>query len=596
MADLAKIKRNVAKMVSMNAPESDIDSYISSQGVSVSDVRNYRQSRFDKEAEMVGNKLAREMMEEGRTEPNLKDYGKAALYALGYGAGDVGKTGLAGMARGYMYGGSNLATKGTDLDTGKIAQEMADEYGLAGKAANTAGEVIGMVYSPITRALGGIGNYAASKLPTGAVANAIGKIGLASPIGAAGGALYGGLSSGTLEGARTGAIRGAIFAPLVQAGLMGINKMFSAAEAAKDVPRDMEGAMRTVKGRKVIDRSARQSPEMAERIRGEVPDTLEKINNKSIDRIDSAIGKTDIKGNIKTAGKAKGDFIEQSGSKQIIKSPNELGLKNMSSNDQKVVMDAWNKSKGDLLPGEKVGSLKHIDRMNGYLNDEIRSSLGKSESSVLPKPTAQTSRLESLKGRVNSNISEKMDATGLKDLNKAYSQAKRVEDAYNLGKNYRPTSVKAQDLKFKTQDEAQAFGQGLAEKVKVSPETRSVSDAALENVGALRRVAGDKAGDLIKGLNEDSLAYQATAGLKPTTYRPLTKADPMGGNVFREAMDSMGAPAGTLTDKILRASTIGRAERAAKLILDGREATPLYDMVEPNLPALSTILFSRKGE
>ena len=41
MADLAIIKSNVAKMVSMNAPERDIDRYIASEGVTIDDVRNY---------------------------------------------------------------------------------------------------------------------------------------------------------------------------------------------------------------------------------------------------------------------------------------------------------------------------------------------------------------------------------------------------------------------------------------------------------------------------------------------------------------------------------------------------------------------------
>ena len=42
MADLARIKRNVAKMAAMNAPESDIDGYIASEGVTIDDVRNYQ--------------------------------------------------------------------------------------------------------------------------------------------------------------------------------------------------------------------------------------------------------------------------------------------------------------------------------------------------------------------------------------------------------------------------------------------------------------------------------------------------------------------------------------------------------------------------
>lgn len=42
MADLARIKGNVAKMASMNAPEQDIDGYIASEGVSVDDVKGFQ--------------------------------------------------------------------------------------------------------------------------------------------------------------------------------------------------------------------------------------------------------------------------------------------------------------------------------------------------------------------------------------------------------------------------------------------------------------------------------------------------------------------------------------------------------------------------
>ena len=42
MADLDKIKRNVAKMASMNAPEEDIDGYIASEGVTIDDVKNHK--------------------------------------------------------------------------------------------------------------------------------------------------------------------------------------------------------------------------------------------------------------------------------------------------------------------------------------------------------------------------------------------------------------------------------------------------------------------------------------------------------------------------------------------------------------------------
>jgi hypothetical protein len=44
MTDISKVKRNVAKMVGMNAPEADIDEYIASEGVTIDDVRNYKES------------------------------------------------------------------------------------------------------------------------------------------------------------------------------------------------------------------------------------------------------------------------------------------------------------------------------------------------------------------------------------------------------------------------------------------------------------------------------------------------------------------------------------------------------------------------
>lgn len=54
MADLAKIKRNVAKMSSMNAPIEDIDGYISSEGVTVDDVRNFKEQKgISKNVEQV---------------------------------------------------------------------------------------------------------------------------------------------------------------------------------------------------------------------------------------------------------------------------------------------------------------------------------------------------------------------------------------------------------------------------------------------------------------------------------------------------------------------------------------------------------------
>lgn len=54
MADLARIKRNVAKMASQNAPIEDIDGYIASEGVTIDDVKNFKPQASEKAPEEKG--------------------------------------------------------------------------------------------------------------------------------------------------------------------------------------------------------------------------------------------------------------------------------------------------------------------------------------------------------------------------------------------------------------------------------------------------------------------------------------------------------------------------------------------------------------
>ena len=47
MADLARIKRNVSKMVSQSAPETDIDQYIDSEGVTIDQIKAFPVEALD---------------------------------------------------------------------------------------------------------------------------------------------------------------------------------------------------------------------------------------------------------------------------------------------------------------------------------------------------------------------------------------------------------------------------------------------------------------------------------------------------------------------------------------------------------------------
>lgn len=42
MADLDRVKRNIERMIAMKAPETDIDGYIASEGVSLDEVRSHQ--------------------------------------------------------------------------------------------------------------------------------------------------------------------------------------------------------------------------------------------------------------------------------------------------------------------------------------------------------------------------------------------------------------------------------------------------------------------------------------------------------------------------------------------------------------------------
>jgi len=99
MADLARIKSNVAKMAAQNAPEEDIDGYIASEGVSIDDVRNYK-------APPAGNNL----------ESLIRGTEKAPAPSMG---SDVAQSAATGVRQGV----ENMA--GMFGDTNKMSGDIA---------------------------------------------------------------------------------------------------------------------------------------------------------------------------------------------------------------------------------------------------------------------------------------------------------------------------------------------------------------------------------------------------------------------------------------------------------------------------------------
>lgn len=91
MADLERIKRNVAKMAGMGAPEADIDGYIASEGVTVDDVRNFKMgapvAAADKFSDLPYPGNPNFTPQQPGSGPGLADYASQAASGMNEGLG-----------------------------------------------------------------------------------------------------------------------------------------------------------------------------------------------------------------------------------------------------------------------------------------------------------------------------------------------------------------------------------------------------------------------------------------------------------------------------------------------------------------------------
>ena len=203
--ELKQVKENVRKMVSLGAPEEDIDGYIAAAGYTVDDVKNYQPPQYD-----------------------LADKAKYTLRAAGegltFGLGDVA-AGLTNTVMSPIAKTVAALTEGTPLTAadfnpvknfqegrGDFVREQED-FKEAHPGLNLTGELAGGLVTGI----GGAGKVAGAKMLGG-----LGKWGTAAATGAGSGAAYGfgtGLTrdedtldpvQGAKEGAQ-GAFLGGIF-------------------------------------------------------------------------------------------------------------------------------------------------------------------------------------------------------------------------------------------------------------------------------------------------------------------------------------------------------------------------------------------------
>jgi hypothetical protein len=171
MADLDRVKRNISRMISVNAPETDIDQYIASEGVSLDQIRAHK----------IGAAAA-------PAKPEM---------SVGEVAADVGKSTGIGLAQGVI----GLATLPGNLEgLGRAGINAA--AGLVGAQPPVSGETVLPTYDDWKKRVEGVtGEFYEPKSTAGEYARTIGEFApLAIPAIMTGGAAAAPAAAGAVAG------------------------------------------------------------------------------------------------------------------------------------------------------------------------------------------------------------------------------------------------------------------------------------------------------------------------------------------------------------------------------------------------------------
>lgn len=294
MADLARIKRNVAKMASMNAPETDIDNYIASEGVTVDDVRNFKPLELSdaQKQQIAANNTAYEQ----RQEENRPFWDK----------NPVGRLAIAGM-QGIANAGLNPAgyvARAYGIDTKPFTPQNAAERGM---------ELAGQ-YGYDAAALGGIGNIAkgagylgkgeklGSKIAQSVLApESIATMAIAP---AAGGGIAEGITNPTNEFERTVANIVGAMTPAAAQGAF--------AKTKQTLTTGLKGILGDNKANAAVSKGIRASENVAQQVADDAPAAYNELNNEMAKALDNAAGrKLNIKGALDSQQQRYNDFISQ---------------------------------------------------------------------------------------------------------------------------------------------------------------------------------------------------------------------------------------------------------------------------------------------
>ena len=157
--DTAKIKRNIAKMIDANAPESDIDAYVKSEGITPQQLRDTTQGTQETKPDSLGKKIY-----QGVVSPVVEAGGAIAGGIVGSGVTPIAGTVI---GAGLGYAGARRLTKGGGVMLGyeepETPTEALTEFAKdvpVGAAYEMGGQVIGKIAQPIGKGAKWLGRKA----------------------------------------------------------------------------------------------------------------------------------------------------------------------------------------------------------------------------------------------------------------------------------------------------------------------------------------------------------------------------------------------------------------------------------------------------
>ena len=528
MADLARIKRNVAKMVSMNAPMEDIDGYIASEGVTIEDVRNFKmpseqqnkpiqvQKPVEKDKSFIDS--FKSMVEERgkQIESEWQEGQKAGAY---YG----GK-----VASALSLGGSDWARKKYgNIDVEGKYQKYEQEYPPA-KNIGTVVELGSMFLpvAPANLAFKGVSAGVKAIPETMKTAQKIAKYTYIPATGMAEGTASGYFATDSGKGALFGGVLGGVSSGAFGA-VGGLAKQgFSAAKRVRNIDTGLENAILSPKGRGLIAAGIDSNKSIAQTVKDQIPNVLEGINKKADDAVRSIFGSFDVPANTAQAKLRFKNYMQENANNQginIIKTkkgkiPNDLskafGLKDLSITQRKKLNQAGAEAYSNLAKSAKdkeiIGRLGFLQETEAILTD-MADAAKKTEGALSPvkKATRESLQIDAVKEKLLDKIAEQGDET-LQLARKDYKTAMKIQNAFDEGKKHTAESIK--DYSLKTPQEKDAFLMGTLYKAEVNP-TKNVAQRILDNLSVLRDVDPKKARQVEPLLRKLSLSYSEGAKL-----------------------------------------------------------------------------------